>query len=142
LHMPEVLQTWMHAKIRPGMYSDIEKKVLGDDALNFTKRMSIYKDKSGWHLKPQKRKGSTETGEGRAYRATEDYIKNNYTKAQQEKIYRTLSGQQQKNPGALCCTSGASADACADCTSHCQAGTYQIGSKLQKVADRGFNLSK
>lgn len=49
---PEMLQTWMHAAIRPGMYSDVEGRVLKKgDVGNFTMRIAIYKGDSEWNLK-------------------------------------------------------------------------------------------
>jgi len=141
LRMPEVLQTWMHAKVPDGMYSDIEGRVLAGKSapLNFTKQISIAKNAAGeWEIRPQLKKGTDETGWGSAYAQTAKFIKKNYSPAEQEKIFRTLAGQLEKNPSALCCKIGASADACWDCNSHCQNGNHKTGLPLQKLADRGI----
>jgi hypothetical protein len=143
LNMPEVLQTWTHAKVPFGMYSDIEGKVVGKEMGNFTKHISIAKDAAGeWHIYPQKEKASLELGHGVAYKKTEDYIKKNYTPEQQEKIFRTLAGQLDGNPSALCCKIGASKDACMDCKSACAVGTNYRGKKLERITARGIRAVK
>jgi len=57
---PKYLQTWMHAAIRPGMFSDVPTeeypngKVLGKGELgNFTSRIAIFQDETGWHIQAQ-----------------------------------------------------------------------------------------
>lgn len=52
---PHVLQTWMHAAIRPGMYSDVTGSVLKQGEIgNFTARIAIIKDAKGeWRVLAQ-----------------------------------------------------------------------------------------
>lgn len=121
----------------------IEGKVLGGEMGNFTKQISINRDTKGeWHIYPQREKMSMETGHGKAYKDTEDYIKQNYTLEEQDRIYRTLSGQLDDNPSALCCKIGASKDACNDCKSACAVGTNYRGRELKAITTRGIKFSK
>jgi len=138
LNAPEVLQTWMHAKIRPGMYSSIEDKILGADELgNFGQRIFVGKIKGEWKVQAAaKGKKLGETEVRKTYQAVEDFIKKEYSPKDQEKIFSTLSTQLTKNPGALCCTAGASQDACNDCTAHCNVGTYYTGRDLTEITDK------
>jgi hypothetical protein len=63
LKMPEVLQTWMHAVIRPGMWSDIEGGSLNDKALNFEWQIAIRKVDGEWRILRQKERTSMEAAE-------------------------------------------------------------------------------
>jgi hypothetical protein len=142
LRAPQVLQTWMHAKVRPGMYSDIEGAVLKEgDGKNFTKRIRIDKIDGEWRILAQSKRGDIEGKEAKAYTATEKYIKENYSKAEADKIFSVLSGQLDDNAGALCCTIGASVDACLDCTSHCHMGNAYTGQALTDIYNSGEKLA-
>ena len=51
LHFPEAIQTWMHAKLRPGLYSSVEGKVLGEgDTLNFANSNAVRKVDGEWFI--------------------------------------------------------------------------------------------
>jgi len=156
---PEMLQTWMHAAIRPGMYSDTVSRVLGEGEIgNFTARIAVVQDEEGeWHVFAQERTPPEEDKafdlseklqrarrEGRfkeateiqrrmmelvetrakdvptkvraAYQRVEEYIK---AQPDAQKIFQTLAGTLDSNPGSLCCAAGADKDACNNCTSSC-----------------------
>jgi len=147
LKAPQILQTWMHAKIRGGMYSDVEGKVLSDgDVGNYTARISVAKDENGeWRMKALAKKGTTLLKEKRVYTETEEYIKKNYSKEKANMIFNVLAGQMKKSPSALCCAVNASTDACALCTSHCATGTFHTGEDIVKqspVWDREIVMSR
>jgi hypothetical protein len=137
LHTPEVLQTWMHAVMRPGMWSEVEGKDVSDVALNFRDPIAIRKVDGEWRILRQLERGTDQVGEGTDYTKVERYIKENYTKAQQEKIFSVLSGQLAKDESSLCCAAGASLDACFDCQSSCNHGSYYTGAELRDIAARG-----
>jgi DNA repair protein RadC/GNAT superfamily N-acetyltransferase len=138
LKMPEVLQTWLHAKVKPGMWSDIEGARVEDTALNFQYQIAVRKIDGEWKILRQVEKGSLEAGESSPYKAVEDYIKANYNKGDQEKIFTTLAGHLRKDPSSLCCTISATKDACAACTSMCATGAYYTGEELTELAGRGM----
>ncbi len=51
-YYPEILQTWMHAAIRKGMYSEVAGRMLEEGEVgNFTARIAVFQDDSGeWHI--------------------------------------------------------------------------------------------
>ncbi|MHC4757093.1 MAG: LPD38 domain-containing protein [Planctomycetota bacterium] len=142
LNQPEVLQTWMHAKVRPGMFSDVHGRTLGPDEVgNFEDRIEIKKDMLGeWVIEAQEASGKVV--KNARYTAVESYIKENYSKADADKIFSTLAGQTKKDPGALCCTSGASKNACNNCTSTCATGTYHSGKDVEDLATRNEQMAR
>lgn len=143
LKTPKAIQTWMHAKLRPGMYSEVEDGVLGVDVepKNFMRRIAIAKVGGKWKIMAQAHKGDVRGRENRAYTETEKWIKDNFTEKQADKIFTTLAGQIEQTPSALCCTIGASQDACNDCTSHCNQGTFYTGKRLARVAEAGGKVT-
>ena len=157
LKTPEILQTWMHALIRPGMYSEVEGKHLRvheeapygikelakrSEVGNFTARIGIVKRKGEWKVMALKKKGDTALKETPTYTALEMYIKDKYSKKDQDKIFSVLAGQLKKSPSALCCAVNASVDACIECTASCNAGTHYTGTSLGRVADAGYGVSR
>ena len=142
LKTPKAIQTWMHAALRPGMYSDIEGGTLGEDveALNFDGRIRVDKINGEWRLLAQGPKGDIIGHEGYAFTKTEKFIKDNYTPRQADRIFRVLQGQLEQTPSALCCQIGASADACNDCTSHCHQGSWHTGKRLARIAEAGGKI--
>jgi hypothetical protein len=142
LKQPEMLQTWMHAKVRPGMFSDVHGRTLGPDEVgNFEDRIEIKKDLLGeWVIEAQEANGKVVKND--RYTAVETFIKENYYKADADKIFSTLAGQTKKDPGALCCTSGASKNACNNCTSTCATGTYHSGKSVEDLAERNAQMAK
>jgi SAM-dependent methyltransferase len=142
LHQPEMLQTWMHAKVRPGMYSETHGRLLEEGEVgNFEDRIAIEKIDGVWRVQAQERK-TGKVVDNKRYQAVEDYIKENYNEADQEKIFSTLAGSLDRTASALCCTSGASQDECNDCTSTCASGTYHTGTDLEALANRNTLMAK
>jgi hypothetical protein len=154
LNAPKVLQTWMHAKIPKGMYSEVLGRDLLDGEIgNYTKRTKIMKDANGeWRILRQNPKmkegGKAErmrfAEESTAnfndpksadspYRILESYIKSALSREDANRVFEVLSGQNG-DPSALCCTAGASADACNDCASLCQSRSYLSGQSLADEA--------
>lgn len=62
---PEILQTWMHASIRPGMYSDVVGRMLKEGEIgNFTARIAVVQDENGvWHVRAQERSANEPGGD-------------------------------------------------------------------------------
>jgi hypothetical protein len=125
------------------MYSDIEGAVLKEG-----RRQELHKADPGrqdrresGRILAQSKRGDIEGKEAKAYTATEKYIKENYSKAEANKIFSVLSGQLNDNAGALCCTIGASVDACLDCTSHCHMGNAYTGQALTDIYNSGEKLA-
>ena len=139
LKMPKAIQTWMHASIRPGMYSEIDGKVLGEGEVgNFTKRVKVSHSKDGIKIEATDTKGKVVAG--KAYAALENFLRTEYSPEQQKQISDALVGQNKTDPSALCCRAGASLDACMDCTSHCHNGTNYTGTKLGEIAETGAQM--
>ena len=135
LHTPDILQTWMHAKLPDGIYSDTEGGIIDVAAGNYTERIAIFKDEGDeWRVQAQD-KDAKKLHTRPDYQAVEDYIKENYPE-QADQIFRTLAGQVEEHPGTLCCSAGASADACNDCASLCQQGAHLNGKGLEEMMDR------
>lgn len=142
LHNPEILQTWMHATIPPGLYSEVEGRVLTEGEVgNYKSRIGIVKIGGEWMILAQGEKGTSNLKQRQLYTDTERYIKENYTPKQADKIFNVLTGQLGKTPSALCCSASAAADACVTCTSHCADRTAYQGRKLYDVAKKGQKYS-
>lgn len=110
------IQTLMHGVVPEECVSDYPGKVLNFGAV----RHAIEKNADGeWEFfgaKVQKTKGD-KSGKGtlirvnsKAHKIVDDYIKDHYTKAQQETIYTNLQKQ-------ICCKASENVDACAGCQS-------------------------
>jgi hypothetical protein len=135
LSAPQMIQTWMHAAIRPGMYSEVNGKVLSQGEVgNFTQRAKLVKEGDRWRVVATTKEGKVIKG-AKTYDALTNYIYDNYTDKQATKIFDTLFGMIKKDSSALCCRAGASLDACFDCTSHCSQGTSYTGTQIMKMAD-------
>lgn len=142
LHNPEILQTWMHATIPPGLYSEVEGRVLTEGEVgNYKSRIGVVKIGGEWMILAQGKKGTSDLKQRQLYTDTERYIKENYTPEQADKIFNVLAGQLGKTPSALCCSASAAADACVTCTSHCADRTAYQGRKLYDVAKKGQKYS-
>lgn len=136
LRLPQVLQTWMHADLPGTLWSETEQAFLQDvQRGNYTTPIVIRKTNGGnWQVLAQKKPESTEGIRRPDYTAVEDYIKENYNAVEQEKIFSTLAGQLEKNPSALCCKAGSSANICNNCLSLCHGHSFLQGDKLAALA--------
>jgi hypothetical protein len=163
LKMPDVLQTWMHAKLPKGMISDIDPD-LASTALNFHRRAVIEQIGPGkWQIKAQsntkrgsKAAGTLKTdpktgreyyGEGvqtseasKAFQQLDAYIHANYAPDEVDQIYKALDGQLTEDGSALCCAGGASVKECFDCISFCHNGRHVTGARLGQMAKEYENL--
>jgi hypothetical protein len=163
LKMPDVLQTWMHAKLPKGMISDIDPD-LASTALNFHRRAVIEQIGPGkWQIKAQinTKKGSKAAGmlkkdpktgreyygEGvqtsessKAFQQLDAYIHANYAPDEVDQIYKALDGQLTEDGSALCCAGGASVKECFDCISFCHNGRHVTGARLGQMAKEYENL--
>lgn len=129
---PEFIQTWMHAKVKKGMLSDVhDGEIKDDDYMNFTDQLVIRKDDKGeWSIKINYRKSKAKAGdptgmrkgEIKSSKATEAVMAEiaKEDKATQNKIYKVLV----KN--ACCQSSQGHGDhskfPCDDCGSGCGSG--------------------
>ena len=51
-HHPRMIQTWMYAKVRTGMYSDVEGRILDSgDVGNFFDQLVIRQEQGVWSIK-------------------------------------------------------------------------------------------
>ncbi len=122
LNHPEAVVTWMHARIRAGMFSDVVGQQMGlGDIGNFPGRVIFQSpQESGngrWRmlLQNERQKGKEgEISETDACKSVNDYIYANHA-TQADQIYQTLKRSS-------CCQGGASDDACMDCAAHCAMG--------------------
>jgi len=141
LKAPEFIQTWMHAKVRPGMYSEINGKMLeAGEVGNFTYRMKMVKGPFGYEIKATNAKGKV-IEEAKVYDDLTKYINDNFSPQDRVKIMTNLFGMTKKDSSALCCRAGASNDACNDCTSHCMQGTSYTGTRLNGLAKTAESMA-
>jgi phage gp29-like protein len=126
---PGAVVTWMHSRIRAGMYSDAtgshltvpsadpKKPTADTDVANFGGRPLFIppaeSDTGRWEMQIHDEK-SHSTKATRSTRAVVDYIYRNHPE-EADMIFRNLKDHS-------CCQAGASADACEDCAVHCNAG--------------------
>jgi hypothetical protein len=141
LNTPEMIQTWMHAAIRPGMYSEIDGRVLNKSEIgNFRLRATFVQGPMGYELKGTNATGKVVEG-AKVYDNFNKYVTQKYSPQQRIKIYDALFGMNKKDSSALCCRAGATEDACNTCTSHCQQGSSYTGTALRGIAERAEQLA-
>ena len=143
LRTPEILQTWMHAKLPGQLWSDTEQAFLQDVQYgNYTSPIVIQETNAGrWEILAQAAESDTEGIRRPDYTAVEDYIygvdengNQRYTAEEQNQIFETLAGQLDINPSALCCKAGASVNVCNNCLSLCHGHSFLQGDKLAALA--------
>ena len=107
---PDAVITWMHGKLPKYLHSDV-----GGEMLNFgDHRHVIKKYGKNWKIlgEMHSKKKGTYIEPTIPHTKTEQYIKKNFSPEEQDMIFRKLKESS-------CCQSGASNDACMNCTAHC-----------------------
>ena len=119
----KLIQTLMHGKVPAGCVSDYPGEII-----NFGGARHVVARKDGkWHfygefIGKSGQVGKIIDGPNTPYGKVQRYVEENYTKAEQDKIWLTLKNQ-------MCCQANDFKDACAGCQSLCARGCAAFSSE-------------
>lgn len=119
----KLIQTLMHGKVPQGCFSDYPGELI-----NFGGARHVVERKDGkWHFYGEYigkggQVGKIIDGPNTPYGKVQAYVEQNYTKAEQDKIWLTLKNQ-------MCCQANDFKDACAGCQSLCARGCAAFSSE-------------